>query len=119
VAAHKHKNEGSSAAPSVLRENKGKQTEKLRDISAGDAWPSTRRVSNKSKGKRLARAGSFSAGCAVSSARLPCSTRRSTGSLAKSWPPTREPKNQRQAEQVAEELVGDEPEPSCDFFPTC
>ena len=39
VAAHKHKNEGSSVAPSVLQEGTGKQTEEVRDISAGDAGP--------------------------------------------------------------------------------
>ena len=89
----------------------------MRDISAGDAGPSTRRVSYKGKGKRPARAGSFSSGCAVPSVRLQCGTRRSTGILAKSRPPTREPKKQPQAERVAEERVGDEPEPLCDFCP--
>ena len=39
MASHEHKNEGSSVAPSVLQEGKGKQIEGVRDISAGEVGP--------------------------------------------------------------------------------
>ena len=117
MAAHQHKNEGSGAAPSVPHEGKGKQTERVDDLSAGDAGPSTRRVSYKGKGKRPARAGSFSTGCSGPSRRSPDGTRRSTGWLAESRPAERDIEKHPQAERVSEEPVGDKLDPVCDFCP--
>ena len=117
MAAHHRKIEASSVASSAPPKGKGKQPETVRDGLDGDAGASMRRMSYEGKGKRPARAGSFSAGGAGPSRRSPDGTWRSTGWLAKSRPPARELQKNLRSERVAEERVVDEPDPVCDFCP--